>query len=89
MISSSTIPVPPFTFLSIKPMGKGFIISKIRNRIKPAMILVQEMGIKNSVINIPATSSITIDEASWVLRIFEAAPEIGMEKINIKARDRQ
>ncbi len=61
--SSSTTPAPFFT-RSRAEAGQGFRTSKIRNRTKPAPTAGQEKGAKAIVTRYPATSSMTMGDAS-------------------------
>ena len=58
--SSSIIPIPPDTPLSIFLIGQGFQMSNIRNRTNPANRVVHEKGINSIVIIMPTISSHTI-----------------------------
>ena len=73
-MSSIIIPKPPLNFFSSRSMGKGFHISKMRNKINANVksILVIEIPVPgklpirvNSIKN-PTISSITIQDGSFI-----------------------
>ena len=55
--SSSIIPMPFFTWLSIAEIGQGLRISNALNKIKPTSIHTQSFGTINMVTKYPTISS--------------------------------
>lgn len=67
-MSSSIIPKPPLIFLSTQFIGKGFLISKKRKRIKAITKFNKLISIQIRIRSMATISSITILEGSFIFK---------------------